>query len=40
MFIIKIADMEDKRQLSWCESLSQRSSALLDYFDEETLEKG
>uniref|UniRef100_A0A915Q7H0 SAC3/GANP/THP3 conserved domain-containing protein n=1 Tax=Setaria digitata TaxID=48799 RepID=A0A915Q7H0_9BILA len=33
-------DLEDERQLSWHESLIERSSALLNYFDEETLEKG
>lgn len=32
--------LEDERQLSWCESLAERSSGLLDYFDEETLEAG
>ncbi|VDK81505.1 unnamed protein product [Litomosoides sigmodontis] len=33
-------DLEDERQSSWCESLAQRSSVLLNYFDEKTLEKG
>ncbi|CAG9539692.1 unnamed protein product [Cercopithifilaria johnstoni] len=33
-------DLEGERQLSWYESLTQRSSILLDYFDEKTLEKG
>uniref|UniRef100_A0A8L7T2N4 SAC3/GANP/THP3 conserved domain-containing protein n=2 Tax=Brugia malayi TaxID=6279 RepID=A0A8L7T2N4_BRUMA len=33
-------DLEDKRQVSWYESLAQRSSLLLNFFDEQTLEKG
>ncbi|EFO22461.2 hypothetical protein LOAG_06026 [Loa loa] len=33
-------DLENERQLSWYESLAGRSSVLLDYFDEKTLEKG
>uniref|UniRef100_A0A0R3S1B7 SAC3_GANP domain-containing protein n=1 Tax=Elaeophora elaphi TaxID=1147741 RepID=A0A0R3S1B7_9BILA len=34
------SDLEDGRHLSWFESLAERSSTLLDYFDEKTLEKG
>ncbi|VDM14496.1 unnamed protein product, partial [Wuchereria bancrofti] len=33
-------DLEDKRQVSWYESLVGRSSVLLNFFDEKTLEKG